>query len=224
MKTGRPKIDWKNLPYEDYPLENLFGKRGNVEKWIKGREEKKKEIDVEISKLEKQIQKLTRKKETEHQKKIDNWNREIKLIDIVIEQKSKMELDSSNNKITLVREPDKKQIRGCVTLYGKKQWCHIGKTHRYGKVHTDTLIGKMSEEQLCDDFRMKLGNKFKQSGKGNLYTEKELKKRRGQVFQHPVTKQVKKVTSKRLDELDEIKRKKEEKLRKQVPEHLRKKK
>ena len=61
-----------------------------------------------------------------------------------------------NNKITLIREPHKNQIRGCVTLFSKKRFQHIGKNHRYGKIHMDTLIGRMTDEQLYDEFRFKV--------------------------------------------------------------------
>ena len=62
----------------------------------------------------------------------------------------------NNNKITLIREPHKNQIRGCVTLFSKKRFQHIGKNHRYGKIHMDTLIGRMTDEQLYDEFRFKV--------------------------------------------------------------------
>ena len=61
-----------------------------------------------------------------------------------------------NNKITLIREPHKNQIRGCVTLFSKKEFQHIGTNHRYGKIHMDTLIGRMTDEQLYDEFRFKV--------------------------------------------------------------------
>ena len=163
-KTGRPSIDWKNLPYEEYPLENLLGKRSRTWSWIKGREEKIGRVDEDIEELQKKINKLESSKYP-HQRQIHEWERDVKLMNVVINQKSKL-TDKGNESITLVKE--EKIIRGL--------------------------------------------------------PQKEMDKRKGVVLQHPVTKQVKKVTSKRLDELDKIKRKKEEQKNKGVPEHLRRKK
>lgn len=58
--------------------------------------------------------------------------------------------------ITLIREPHKNQIRGCVTMFGRKRFQHIGKDHLNGKIHMNTLIGKMTDEQLYDEFRFKM--------------------------------------------------------------------
>ena len=42
-KVGRPKIDWSTLSYDEYPLENILGKRSQHEKYIRGRSKKLKE-------------------------------------------------------------------------------------------------------------------------------------------------------------------------------------
>tara|TARA_R110001592_G_scaffold142037_2_gene364019 strand:+ start:1943 stop:2620 length:678 start_codon:yes stop_codon:yes gene_type:complete len=222
-KTGRPSIDWKNLPYEEYPLENLLGKRSRTWSWIKGREEKIGRVDEDIEELQKKINKLESSKYP-HQRQIHEWERDVKLMNVVINQKSKL-TDKGNESITLVKE--EKIIRGKVSYFGKPVWCHIGSLHKNGNVHSDKLIGKMSDDELCDEFRYKLSMKIKSSKMGDSFRvlpKKEMDKRKGVVLQHPVTKQVKKVTSKRLDELDKIKRKKEEQKNKGVPEHLKRKK
>ena len=63
-----------------------------------------------------------------------------------------------DGRITLVRERvgNRDQIRGCITLFGKKRFQHIGANLRYGKIHMDTLIGRMTDEQLYDEFRFKV--------------------------------------------------------------------
>ena len=63
-----------------------------------------------------------------------------------------------DNKITLIREVKNNipQTRGCITLFGKKRFQHIGVNHRYGKIHMNTLIGRMTDEQLYDESRFKV--------------------------------------------------------------------
>ena len=201
MKTGRPKIDWKNLPYEQYPLENLLGRKSRMKQWIVGREEKINLIDVKIDKLKKNIQKLQDSKYP-HQKQINEWEREMKLMSISIGEKTKLE--KGNESITLVKED--KVIRGKVSLYGKPRWVHIGSNHIKGLIHTKKLIGKMNDDELCDEFRFKLNQQMKK-GKVQVLPERELKKRRGKVVKS-VSGSLKKVTNKELKERDEFRSKK----------------
>ena len=201
MKTGRPKIDWKNLPYEQYPLENLLGRKSRMKQWIVGREEKINLIDVEIDKLKKNIQKLQDSKYP-HQKQINEWEREMKLMSISIGEKTKLE--KGNESITLVKED--KVIRGKVSLYGKPRWVHIGSKHIKGLVHVNKLIGKMTDDELCDEFRFKLNQQMKK-GKVQVLPKRELKKRRGKVVK-TITGNLKKVTSNELKERDEFRNKK----------------
>ena len=84
-------------------------------------------------------------------------------MNVVINQKSKL-TDKGNDSISIVRTD--KHIRGKVSYYGKPVWCHIGSIHKNGKVHSDKLIGKMSNDELCDEFRYKLSLKIKTSKKG----------------------------------------------------------
>ena len=80
-----------------------------------------------------------------------------------------------------------------------------------GKVHTDKLIGKMSDDELCDEFRYKLSMKIKTSKKGDSFRvlpKKEMNKLKG-VVTKDVTGKVRKVTSKSLDERDEYRKKKD---------------
>ena len=201
MKTGRPKIDWKNLPYEQYPLENLLGRKSRMKQWIVGREEKINLIDVKIDKLKKNIQKLQDSKYP-HQKQINEWEREMKLMSISIGEKTKLE--KGNESITLVKED--KVIRGKVSLYGKPRWVHIGSKHIKGLVHVNKLIGKMTDDELCDEFRFKLNQQMKK-GKVQVLPKRELKKRRGKVVK-TITGNLKKVTSNELKERDEFRNKK----------------
>ena len=201
MKTGRPKIDWKNLPFEQYPLENLLGRRSRMKTWIKGRMEKIHKIDENIDKLKKDIQKLQDSKYP-HQKKIHEWEREIKLMNISIGEKTK--LTKGNESITLIKED--KVTRGKVSLYGKPRWVHIGSNHIKGLVHMNKLIGKMTDDELCDEFRFKLNQQMKK-GKVQVLPKRELKKRRGKVVK-TITGNLKKVTSKELKERDEFRNKK----------------
>ena len=193
---GRPKIDWKNLPYEQYPLENLLGKRSRMENWIEGRIDKINLIDVEIEKLNKMIQKLQDSKYPHH-KQINEWEREIKLMSISIGEKTKLE--KGNDSISLVKSD--KNVRGKVCLYGKPRWVHIGSNHLKGLVHINKLISKMTDDELCDEFRFKL-NQQMMKGKVQVLPERELKKRRGKVKQDLIGG-IKKVTNKELKERDE---------------------
>ena len=199
--TGRPKIDWKNLPYEQYPLENLLGKRSRMENWIEGRIDKIKLIDVGIGELNKKIQKLQDSKYPHH-KQINEWEREMKLMNISIGEKTK--LTKGNESITLIKED--KVTRGKVSLYGKPRWVHIGSNHLKGLVHMNRLIGKMTDDELCDEFRFKLNQQMKK-GKVKVLPERELKKRRGKVVK-TISGSLKKVTSKELKERDEFRNKK----------------
>ena len=201
MKTGRPKIDWKNLPYEQYPLENLLGRKSRMKQWIVGREEKINLIDVKIDKLKKNIQKLQDSKYP-HQKQINEWEREMKLMSISIGEKTKLE--KGNESITLIKED--KVTRGKVSLYGKPRWVHIGSNHLKGLVHSKKLIGKMTDDELCDEFRFKLNQQMKK-GKVQVLPKRELKKRRGKVVK-TLTGSLKKVTSKELKERNEFRNKK----------------
>ncbi len=205
-KTGRPPIDWKNLPFEEYPLENLLGKRSRMWGWIEGREEKLNKVDDEIDKLKMKIQKLEDSKYP-HLKQINEWDREVKLMNVVISQKSKL-TDKGNDSISLVKTD--KVIRGKVSYYGQRVWCHIGSLHKNGKVHSDKLIGKMSDDELYDEFRYKLSMKIKTSKKGDNFRvlpKKEMDKRKG-VVTKDITGKVRKVTSKELDERDKYRKKK----------------
>ena len=198
---GRPKIDWKNLPYEQYPLENVLGKRSRMENWIEGRIDKINLIDVEIEKLNKMIQKLQDSKYPHH-KQINEWEREMKLMSISIGEKTKLE--KGNESITLIKED--KVTRGKVSLYGKPRWVHIGSNHLKGLVHTKKLIGKMTDDELCDEFRFKLNQQMKK-GKVQVLPKRELKKRRGKVVK-TISGSLKKVTSKELKERNEFRNKK----------------
>lgn len=204
-KTGRPPIDWKNLSYEDYPLENLLGKRSRTWSWIKGREEKISKVDEDIKELQKKIDKLESSKYP-HQRQIHEWERDVKLMNVVINQKSKL-TDKGNDSITLVKTD--KVIRGKVSYFGKPVWCHIGSLHKNGNVHSGKLISKMSDNELYDEFRYKLSLKIKSSKMGDSFRvlpKKEMDKRRG-IVTKDVTGKIKKVTSKRLDEIDKQKKK-----------------
>jgi hypothetical protein len=164
--------------------------------WIKGRMEKIHKIDENIDKLKKDIQKLQDSKYP-HQKKIHEWEREIKLMNISIGEKTK--LTKGNESITLIKED--KVTRGKVSLYGKPRWVHIGSNHIKGLVHMNKLIGKMTDDELCDEFRFKLNQQMKK-GKVQVLPERELKKRRGKVKQDLIGG-IKKVTNKELKERDE---------------------
>ena len=75
----------------------------------------------------------------------------------------------------------------------------------------DKLIGKMSNDELCDEFRYKLSLKIKTSKKGDSFKvlpKKEMDKRKG-VVTKDITGKVRKVTSKSLDERDEYRKNKD---------------
>jgi len=161
----KKKYDWKNMDYIDYPFLNLLGKQSQLKKYIRGRTEKMDEIDKQIMKLEEQ--------KKEHKQKIMLWKGELKKVNRVIEQTTK--LQKSNDSITLMK--DTKIVRGKVRLYGDNKWVHIGSLHKDGLVHTNKLIGKMSDDELCDEFRYKLGVKIGQ-GKMRFFSTSWMNKRK----------------------------------------------
>ena len=149
----KKKYDWKNMKYIEYPFLNLLGKQSQLNKYIKGRTDKMDEIDKQIMKLQEQ--------KKEHKQKIMLWNRDLKEVNKVIEQTTKIQ--KSDDSITLMK--DDKIVRGKVRLYGVNKWIHIGSLHKNGLVNTNKLIGKMTDKELCDEFRYKLGV---QVGKGKM--------------------------------------------------------
>jgi hypothetical protein len=149
----KKKYDWKNMDYIDYPFMNLLGKQSQLKKYIRGRTEKMDDIDKQILKLQKQ--------KKEHKLKIMIWNGELNEVNKVIEQTTKVQ--KSNDSITLMKTD--KYIRGKVRLYGVNKWIHIGSLHKSGIVNPNKVIGKMNDNELCDEFRYKLGV---QVGKGKL--------------------------------------------------------
>jgi len=172
----KKKYDWKNMENIDYPFLNLLGKQSQLKKYIHGRTDKMDDIDKQIIKLEKQ--------KKEHKDKIFWWNIELKKVNRVIEQTTK--ITKSDESITLYKED--KIVRGSVRLYGDKKWIHIGSLHKKGLLHTDKLIGKMTDKELCEEFRYKLGVKVGK-GKMRFFSESYLIKRR--KSQQPiVTKQL----------------------------------
>ena len=86
--------------------------------------------------------------------------KELNKIILVIDQKSKI-FTRNNDTITLINSD--KSIRGKITYFGKTIWVHIGSKHKNGLVHKDTLIGSMSDDQLCDEFRHKVKIKIQSS-------------------------------------------------------------
>ena len=160
----KKKYDWKNMEYKDYPFLNLLGKQSQLKKYIRGRTDKMDDIDKQIMKLN--------KLKMEHKQKIMVWNGELKKVNRVVEQTTK--LQKSNDSITLMK--DTKIVRGKVRLYGENIWIHIGSLHKEGLVHTNKLIGKMTDKELCDEFRYKLGVKV---GKGmSFFSNSWITKRR----------------------------------------------
>jgi|TARA_R110000803_G_C11780807_1_gene296593 hypothetical protein len=65
----------------------------------------------------------------------------------------------NNKSISLVKEI--RYIKGKIRLHGEPIWVHIGTKHKYGKVRTSILIGKMTDNQLKDEFRFKFYNNSK---------------------------------------------------------------
>ena len=159
------KIDWKNMENIDYPFLNLLGKQSQLNKYIRGRTKKIDEIDKQIIKLQKQ--------KNDHKNQIMIWNGELKKVNKVIEQTTK--ITKSDESITLYKED--KIVRGSVRLYGKKKWIHIGSKHKKGLLHTDKLIGDMGDDELCGEFRHKLGITVGK-GKTRFFSDSYMDKRR----------------------------------------------
>lgn len=161
----KKKIDWKNEPYSKYPFINLLGRQSQRKKHINGRLKKVDTIDKQIEKLQ------TERKN--HIRQIMLWESDLKSINKVIEQTTKIQ--KSNDSITLIKVD--KYIRGKVRLYGENKWVHIGSKHKKGLLHTDKLIGDMSDDELCDEFRHKLGITVGK-GKTRFFSESYMKKRK----------------------------------------------
>ena len=66
-----------------------------------------------------------------------------------------------NNTVTLINS--EKSIRGKISYFGRTVWVHIGSKHKKGLVHKHTLIGSMTNDQLCDEFRYKAKIKIQSS-------------------------------------------------------------
>ena len=93
--------------YKDYKFINLLGRQSQRMKHVNGRLDKIEEIDEQIMKLNKEKMK--------HKTQIMLWNSDLRQINQVIEQTTK--LQKSNDSITIRKE--KTRIRGFVRLYGK---------------------------------------------------------------------------------------------------------
>lgn len=161
----KKKYDWKNMEYKDYPFINLLGKQSQLKKYIRGRTEKMDDIDKQIEKL--------KNKKIEHKVKISSWNRDLKEVNRVIGERTKIE--KSDDSITLVKND--KYIRGKVRLYGDNKWVHIGSNDKFGKVNQYKKIGEMSDEELCEEFRYKFGIMVGGS-KTRFYSDNFMNKRR----------------------------------------------
>ena len=156
---GRPKINWDSLSYDDYDLDQLDKVKKKQINKIKTLQKKVDKIDIAIKKLQKQAEKLELSK-IPTINTIDNYKNELNKIILVIDQKSKI-FTRNNDTITLINSD--KSIRGKITYFGKTIWVHIGSKHKNGLVHKDTLIGSMSDDQLCDEFRHKVKIKIQSS-------------------------------------------------------------
>ena len=156
---GRPKINWDSLSYDDYDLDQLDKVKKKQINKIKTLQKKIDKIDIAIKKLQKQAEKLELSK-IPTKNTIDNYKNELNKILLVIDQKSKI-YTRNNDTITLINSD--KSIRGKITYFGKTIWVHIGSKHKNGLVHKDTLIGRMSNDQLCDEFRNKVKIKIQSS-------------------------------------------------------------
>ena len=156
---GRPKINWDSLSYDDYDLDQLDKVKKKQTNKIKTLQKKIDKIDIAIKKLQKQAEKLELSK-IPTKNTIDNYKNELNKILLVIDQKSKI-FTKNNNTITLINSD--KSIRGKITYFGKTIWVHIGSKHKNGLVHNDTLIGSMTDDQLCDEFRHKVKIKIQSS-------------------------------------------------------------
>ena len=156
---GRPKIKWDSLTYDDYDFDQLDKIKNKQINKIKSLQKKIDKIDIEIKKLQKQSKKLELAK-LPTQNTIDNYKSDLYKISLVIDQKSKI-FTKKNNTITLINS--EKSIRGKISYFGRTVWVHIGSKHKKGLVHKHTLIGSMTNDQLCDEFRYKAKIKIQSS-------------------------------------------------------------
>ena len=156
---GRPKIKWDSLTYDDYDFDQLDKIKNKQINKIKSLQKKIDKIDIEIKKLQKQSKKLELAK-IPTQNTIDNYKSDLDKISLVIDQKSKI-FTKKNNTITLINS--EKSIRGKISYFGRTVWVHIGSKHKKGLVHKHTLIGSMTNDQLCDEFRYKAKIKIQSS-------------------------------------------------------------
>ena len=156
---GRPKIKWDSLTYDDYDFDQLDKIKNKQINKIKSLQKKIDKIDIEIKKLQKQSKKLESAK-LPTQNTIDNYKSDLDKISLVIDQKSKI-FTKKNNTITLINS--EKSIRGKISYFGRTVWVHIGSKHKKGLVHKHTLIGSMTNDQLCDEFRYKAKIKIQSS-------------------------------------------------------------
>tara|TARA_B100001142_G_scaffold94093_1_gene95897 strand:+ start:156 stop:641 length:486 start_codon:yes stop_codon:yes gene_type:complete len=156
---GRPKIKWDSLTYDDYDFDQLDKVKNKQINKIKSLQKKIDKIDIEIKKLQKQSKKLESAK-LPTQNTIDDYKSHLDKISLVIDQKSKI-FTKKNNTITLINSD--KSIRGKISYFGKTVWVHIGSKHKKGLVHKHTLIGSMTNDQLCDEFRYKAKIKIQSS-------------------------------------------------------------
>ncbi|MFL3053172.1 MAG: hypothetical protein ACJZ15_08310 [Candidatus Neomarinimicrobiota bacterium] len=156
---GRPKIKWDSLTYDDYDFDQLDKIKNKQINKIKSLQKKIDKIDIEIKKLQKQSKKLELAK-LPTQNTIDNYKSDLDKISLVIDQKSKI-FTKKNNTITLINS--EKSIRGKISYFGRTVWVHIGSKHKKGLVHKHTLIGSMTNDQLCDEFRYKAKIKIQSS-------------------------------------------------------------
>ena len=156
---GRPKINWDSLSYDDYDLDQLDKVKKKQINKIKTLQKKIDKIDIAIKKLQKQAEKLELSK-IPTKNTIDNYKGDLDKISLVIDQKSKI-YTKKNNTITLLKSD--KSIRGKISYFGKTIWIHIGSKHKKGLVHKHTLIGSMTNDQLCDEFRHKAKIKIQSS-------------------------------------------------------------
>ena len=156
---GRPKIKWDSLTYDDYDFDQLDKIKNKQINKIKSLQKKIDKIDIEIKKLQKQSKKIELAK-LPTQNTIDNYKSDLDKISLVIDQKSKI-FTKKNNTITLINS--EKSIRGKISYFGRTVWVHIGSKHKKGLVHKHTLIGSMTNDQLCDEFRYKAKIKIQSS-------------------------------------------------------------
>ena len=156
---GRPKINWDSLSYDDYDLDQLDKVKKKQINKIKTLQKKIDKIDISIEKILKQQEKLELSK-IPIKNTVDNYNNELNKILLVIEQKSKI-FTKNNESVTLINS--EKSIRGKISYFGKTIWVHIGSKHKMGLIHKNTLIGSMTNDQLCDEFRHKIKIKIQTS-------------------------------------------------------------